>query len=51
MIKIKPVKKNIIEVAKKTSQKNTLSLKMKKNKLSSIELDRVKLILFIYNFL
>ena len=38
-------KKNIIEVSKKTSQKNTLSLKMNKHTLSSIEFDRVKLIL------
>tara|TARA_Y100000591_G_scaffold316012_1_gene324196 strand:+ start:144 stop:1469 length:1326 start_codon:yes stop_codon:yes gene_type:complete len=38
-------KKNIIEVSKKTSAKSTFSFKMKKHKLSSIELDRVKLIL------
>ncbi len=38
-------KKNIIEVSKETSQKNTLHLRTKKQKFSSIELDRVKLIL------
>ena len=38
-------KKNIIEVSKKTSAISTFSFKMKKHKLSSIELDRVKLIL------
>ena len=38
-------KKNIIEVSKKTSAISTFSFKMRKHKLSSIELDRVKLIL------
>ena len=38
-------KKNIIEISKKTSAISTFSFKMKKHKLSSIELDRVKLIL------
>ena len=37
-------KKNIVEVSKKLP-KNTFSLKTKKYKFSSIELDRVKLIL------
>ena len=38
-------KKNIIEVSKKNSPKHTSRLKTKKYKFSSIELDRVKLIL------
>ena len=38
-------KKNIVEVSKKTSVENNFSLKTKKYKFSSIELDRVKLIL------
>ena len=38
-------KKNIVEVSKETSAKNNFSLKTKKYKFSSIELDRVKLIL------
>ena len=38
-------KKNIIEVSKETSLKNSIHLRTKKQKFSSIELDRVKLIL------